>query len=198
MEGISAMIDAKDDPYLIRNAVQFTAADAVALEKEVGEITSRYKGINTFITNLDTDRQRELEKEIIVSIFLYGFVILIGIISSANIINTITTGMDLRRREFAMLKTYGITPAGFQRMIRYEGLFYGIKAAVYGLPVSFCVIYLLYKTIGRNFDFEFILPWDSILAVLIGVFALIGVAILYSSRKANQQNIVDTLKNENI
>lgn len=198
MEGISAMINAKDDPYLIRNAVQFTAVDAAALEKEVGEITSRYNGIHTYIRNSVADRQRELEMEIIVSIFLYGFVALIGIISVANIINTITTGMNLRQREFAMLKTYGITHAGFQRMIWYEGLFYGIKAAAYGLPVSFCVIFLLYKTIGRNFDFEFILPWNSILTVLIGVFAIIGVAILYSSRKANRQNIVDTLKNENI
>ncbi|NNJ31788.1 ABC transporter permease [Lacrimispora defluvii] len=198
MERIRTMTDAKNDPYLIQNAVQFTAVDAAALEKEIGEIANRYNGIHTFITNSAADRQRELEMAIIVSIFLYGFVALIGIISAANIINTIATGMDLRQREFAMLKTYGITPAGFRRMIRYEGLFYGIKAAAYGLPISFCVIFLLYKMIVRDFDFEFILPWYSILAVLIGVFALIGIAILYSCRKASQQNIVDTLKNENI
>lgn len=47
---------------------------------------------------------------LIMQVFLYGFITLMALISVANIFNTVSTSIDLRRKEFAMLKSVGVTP----------------------------------------------------------------------------------------
>ena len=64
----------------------------------------------------------------IVKVFAYGFITLISLISLANVFNTISTNLMLRRREFAMLKSVGMTRKGFRRMMDYECILYGAFA----------------------------------------------------------------------
>ncbi len=139
---------------------------------------------------------RQLETFIFV--FFYGFVALITAICVANIFNTISTSISLRKQEFAMLKSVGMTPEGFNKMINYESLFYGIKALLYGLPISFGMMYLIYKVLSNSFGFNFIIPWASVLIAVIAVFGVVGLTMLYASSKIKKQNIIDALKNENI
>ncbi|MBG9801560.1 hypothetical protein ABD72_04975 [Brevibacillus laterosporus] len=95
------------------------------------------------------------------SVFSYGFIALISVISNANIFNTISTSISLRKREFAMLKSVGITSKGFNKMMNYESVFYGIKSLVYGLPISLIVMYLIYRTIMNKFSYGFVFPWTK-------------------------------------
>lgn len=81
-------------------------------------------------------------------------------------------------------------------MINYESIFYGIKALIYGLPISFAVIYLIYRTLMMKFSFGFEVPWGSIFIAIIAVFIIVGVAMLYSSKKVKKENIIDALKQE--
>jgi len=139
---------------------------------------------------------RQLETFIFV--FFYGFVALITAICVANIFNTISTSISLRKQEFAMLKSVGMTPEGFNKMINYESLFYGIKALLYGLPISFGMMYLIYKVLSNSFGFNFIIPWASVLIAVIAVFGVVGLTMLYASSKIKKENIIEALKNENI
>ena len=86
----------------------------------------------------------------LISVLTYGFIVLITLISIANIFNTISTSISLRKREFAMLKSVGMTPKGFNKMINYESIFYGIKSLLYGLPISIGATYLIYKALKTN------------------------------------------------
>ncbi|AEV68647.1 ABC transporter permease [Acetivibrio clariflavus] len=148
----------------------------------------------------NTYESREKGEKILlfVSIFTYGFITLITLISIANIFNTISTSIALRRREFAMLKSIGMTPKGFNKMINYESIFYGLKALLYSLPISGIVMVLLYRAFSRSFDYEFTLPWRSILIAMVSVFIIVGSAMFYSSAKIKKENILDALKQENI
>ena len=123
---------------------------------------------------------------------------LIAAISLANIFNTISTSIALRKREFAMLKSVGMTPGGFNKMLNYESIFYGIKSLIYGLPLSIIAMYFIYRSLGYTFSYGFTLPWASIGYVIIGVFIIVGAAMLYSSSKVKKENIIDALKQENI
>lgn len=147
----------------------------------------------------NTYESREQSEKIIlfVSIFTYGFIVLITLISIANIFNTISTSIALRRREFAMLKSMGMTPKGFNKMINYESVFYGIKSLLYGLPISGIAMVLLHRAFAKSFDYEFDLPWISILIAVVAVFIIVGSAMLYSSAKIKKENILDALKQEN-
>ncbi|TVX92411.1 ABC transporter permease [Paenibacillus agilis] len=184
-------------PNYMNSEVQFTTEQSIDLENEIVPITNSYPSINAYTTNLIELRQSELDRATVISVFLYGFVILIGLICTATIINTISTGMALRKREFAMLTSVGMTPKSMKRMIRFEGLFYAMKSLLYGLPISLGVIYFIYKILSRNFSFDFTLPWVDIILAVVGVFFIVGLTILYATRKQNGQNIVEALKNEN-
>ncbi|HOP99398.1 MAG TPA: ABC transporter permease [Acetivibrio clariflavus] len=148
----------------------------------------------------NTYESREKGEKILlfVSIFTYGFITLITLISIANIFNTISTSIALRRREFAMLKSIGMTPKGFNKMINFESIFYGLKALLYSLPISGIVMVLLYRAFSKSFNYEFTLPWGNIFIAMVSVFIIVGSAMFYSSAKIKKENILDALKQENI
>lgn len=134
----------------------------------------------------------------ILNVFAYGFIILMSLITIANVFNTITTNINLRRREFAMLKSVGMTSRSFHKMLNYECIFYGLKALLYGIPVSTFVTYLIYKSIQQGVDMNFYLPIQSIVISIFSVFFVVFISMMYSMRKIKKENILDALKNENM
>lgn len=153
---------------------------------------------NVHVYNVFQQRQHEEQLIFLMSVFTYGFITLISLISIANIFNTITTSITLRKREFAMLKSVGMTPKGFNKMIHYESIFYGVKALAYGLPISVLVMLGIHRSIGHTFEYGFGLPWMHILFVIIVIFLIVGSAMLYSIAKIKNENIIENLKQENI
>lgn len=135
---------------------------------------------------------------LVVNVFSYGFIVLISLITIANVLNTISTNINLRRREFAMLKSVGITPSGFNRMMNFECIFYGFKALLYGLPLSLIATYLIYLSMSQGLGMAFTLPWVAILIASASVFLVVFVTMMYSMSKVKKENIVDALKNENL
>lgn len=132
----------------------------------------------------------------VINVFTYGFITLITLVTLANIINTISTSVALRRREFAMLKSVGTTQQGFYKMICLESAFYGIKALAFGLPISALLSYGMVKAVNDP-DITFKINWLLYGAVILAVFAIIGISMLYSVSKLKNDSIVGTL-NEDI
>lgn len=147
--------------------------------------------INVFLI-----RQREEQTLFLMSVFTYAFILLITAICIANILNTVSTSIALRKREFAMLKSVGMTPKSFNKMIYYESIFYGLKALIYGLPISFAVMYLLHHTLMIKLSYRFSIPWDSVGIAISAVFIIVGMAMIYSSQKVKKENIIDVLKQD--
>lgn len=153
---------------------------------------------NLNVYNVYQSRIKEEQKILLMNVFSYGFIVLISAISVANIFNTISTGLALRKREFAMLKSVGATPKGVAKMLNYESVYYGVKSLLYGLPVSFAVMVLIYKAFANKFSYGFTVPWMSILSVIVCVFVIVSSAVVYSGAKIKKENIIDALKQENI
>lgn len=157
------------------------------------------KGINT--NNFNDYAEAEEENRNIVTliqVFAYGFIILISLIAAANVFNTISTNISLRRREFAMLKSVGMTSKGFNRMMNFECLLYGLRALLYGLPASVGVTYLIYMAMAAGYDAGFRLPWAAIGIAVLSVFLVVFVTMMYSMSKIKKDNPIDALKNENL
>lgn len=131
----------------------------------------------------------------VLQVFVYGFIALITLITIANIINTVSTGIAMRRKEFAMLKSVGTTPQGFRKMVVLESAFYGMKALVFALPISAGICFALNYTVGSN-SIPFEIDWIMTLCVIAVVFAVVGTSMLYSVSKLRNDNIVETLKEE--
>lgn len=134
----------------------------------------------------------------VLNVFSLGFITLISLIAAANVFNTISTNVNLRRREFAMLKSVGLTPEGFRKMMNFECLLYGFKGLLYGLPVSFLVTFWIYRTISNGLEANFYIPWYSVVLAVFSVFLVVFATMLYSMSKIKKENTIDVLKNENI
>jgi putative ABC transport system permease protein len=131
-------------------------------------------------------------------VLIYGFITLITLICIANIFNTVSTNISLRRKEFAMLRSVGMTPASFRKMIRYESIFYGLKGLMYGLPLSLIMAYLLYRINRTVMDFAFTLPWKNYAVAVLMILAIVLATMLYASAKVRKENIIEALKEENM
>jgi putative ABC transport system permease protein len=126
---------------------------------------------------------------------MYGFTVLLTLIAIANIVNTISTGVLLRRKEFAMYKSVGLENSGFKKMIRLETLLYGFKALVWGVPVSLLLSYLMYKAFDTNL-YTFNPDWLMYAVVVMAVFAILGISMALSVSKIKDDNIIEALKED--
>ena len=148
----------------------------------------------------DIAAQEEENRNIvtIIQVFAYGFIILISLIAAANVFNTISTNIALRRREFAMLKSVGMTAKGFNRMMNFECILYGTRALLFGLPVSVGISYLIHLAVSEGYQKDFTLPWVALGIAVLSVFLVVFVTMMYSMSKIKKDNPIDALKNENL
>lgn len=188
-------IQYKEDPNL--NVYYYgTLTIPKGIEERIKAALAEYSASSFYITNRYEDAQQDKQLMMVLSIFAYGFITLISLICMTNLCNTIATSFALRRREFAMLKSVGMTPKSFNRMIRFESLLYGIKALLYGLPVSLFITYKIYETVNSNFTTDFTSPWAIYIVGIVSVFIVVGVAMAYSTFKVKDESIIDGLKSE--
>ncbi len=136
---------------------------------------------------------------LVIKILIYGFITLVTLIGITSVFNTINTSIALRRKEFAVLRSIGLTPKGFNKTLRFESLFFGLKSLLYGLPVSFGILYLMYLSMNNIVELGHILiPWGSVLIAVLGVFAVIGLSMIYATKRIKNENILDAIREENI
>jgi putative ABC transport system permease protein len=145
----------------------------------------------------DFNKSKNL-KTLMINLFFYGFLTLITLIGVTNMVNTLDTNIKLRRREIAMLKSVGLTPGGVLRMLCYESLFYGLTALLYGLPLGIALSVFIYYQFDRVSTFAFTLPWGAILACIAGILAIVFATMMVSGAMLRNDNIVDTIKEENL
>ncbi len=134
----------------------------------------------------------------LVKVFSYGFIVLISLISVANVFNTISTNVSLRRRDYAMLRSMGMSANDMKRMTNYECLAYGSRAILIGLPLATIFSYLTYKVSAETSEISFTLPWTSVGIAILSVFVVVFASMLYATNKLDNDNPVEVLKNENI
>lgn len=136
---------------------------------------------------------------LIVGIFVYGFIGVISLIGLTNIFNTISTNMQLRSKEFASLKSIGMTKKEFNRMIRLESLMYGIKSLIIGIPLGILGVFAIFSAFSKgSVPMSFVFPWKAILISIAVVFIVVWLIMKYSISKVNKQNIIETIRNDNI
>ncbi len=174
--------------------------DAYKLDEEVEQYKNDNNLTNSNLNTFNMEKSVKAENAVIlvISIFLYGFIGVITLIGITNIFNTITTNMNLRKKEFAMLKSIGMTKKEFNRMIRLESIFYGVKSLIIGIPIGLVLSYGMYNVFKNSMEMEYVLPYKAIVVAVIFVAVVIGIIMRYSMSKINKQNIIETIRNDNI
>lgn len=177
--------------------IQSSGDTAAAVEAIRRVYQSTVGGNFSYLSTAEMNKSQALQT-LMTNLFFYGFLTLITLIGVTNIINTLDSNIKLRRREIAMLKSVGLTPGGFRRMLQYESLFYGLTALLYGLPLGIALSVVIYLQFGGVSHFAFSLPWGAILVCVLGILAIVFVTMMVSGAMIRNDNIVDTIKDENL
>lgn len=164
------------------------AQDILVNEFDIGQ---------NYIFNAAQERRNDEKLILTMKIFLYGFIAIVSLIGITNIFNTVTTGMELRGKEFAMLQSIGMTKKEFDKMIRLESVFYGSKALIIGVVSGTILSYVIYISAGES-QLKYTLPLLAIvMSVIVVIILLLGI-MKYSIAQIRKQNIIETIRNENI
>ena len=169
------------------------------LQKNYDELEEKYYDLE--IINYKENAEENNRIVLLISIFLYGFITIITLIGVTNIFNTITTNMKLRSKEFAMLKSIGMTKKEFNKMIRLESIFYGLKSLIIGILLGTGISFAIYKIVISSEATEgikFIFPTTPIIISIVFIMIIVGIIMKYSLNKINKQNIIETIRKDNI
>jgi putative ABC transport system permease protein len=151
---------------------------------------------NYTLDNVAGKQEQDRSMLLVINVFAYGFIILISLIAIANVFNTVSTNINLRKREFAMLRSVGMTNRCLHKMMNLECVIYGIKTLLLGLPVAVVITYLIYLGTNSGVDIPFTLPWASIGISVFSVFFVVFVTMLYAVSKVKKANVIDALREE--
>lgn len=182
------------------NNIDYYGSDLMIDSSDTEQLTNNILNIDSELNYYDMDEEAKAEKSIVIviSIFLYGFIGVITLIGVTNIFNTITSNMELRQKEFAMLKSVGMTKKEFNHMINLETLFYSSKSLIYGSILGIIGSYFVHRAFAGKIDTQFVLPYKAILICILFVFIVVYMIMKYSMNKINKQNMIETIRKENI
>ena len=182
------------------NNIDYYGSDLMINSLNTEQLTNDILNIDSELNYYDMDEEAKAEKSIVIviSIFLYGFIGVITLIGVTNIFNTITSNMELRQKEFAMLKSVGMTKKEFNHMINLETLFYSSKSLIYGGILGIIGSYFVHRAFAGRIGTQFVLPYKAILICILFVFIVVYMIMKYSMNKINKQNMIETIRKENI
>ncbi|MCI9110350.1 MAG: ABC transporter permease [Bacilli bacterium] len=154
----------------------------------------------TNIEYVDIKKANRLTNNIIttIKIILYGITLLVLLIGISSIINTIWTSINLRSKEFACLKSIGLTKRQMRDMLMIESFYIIIKGFILSLPFICIINYLLYESLNKVFKMEMLIPFKETIIILIVLFLIVYVTMLKTHKIFESNKIITMLTNENI
>lgn len=171
----------------------YVTDDSKKLVKTLEDISDNY-GVE-YISNIEMEQQTTDSVKFTIQVFLYGFITLITLITLFNIVNTISTGTAMRKREFAMLRSVGVSKKGFYKIVCLESVLYGLKSLIIGLPLSFVISYGMNKALGSS-AYPFTFDYKMYLIVIVAVFLIVGLTMFYAVNKIKKGSIIEALKED--
>lgn len=179
--------------YSVINIVSDNTSSIDNLTKDF----DKYENVN--YTNLTEEFKQTNNLILVIKILMYGFIGLITLIGVTSVFNTISTSMALRKREFAVLRSIGLTKRGFNKILFFESLFFGFKSLIFAIPVGIGVTVLIHLALSDMMSISsVIIPWKAIIISIISVFIIVLITMMYSTNKIKKHNIIEQIREENI
>lgn len=147
----------------------------------------------TVVTANDAQAQQQ-SVTLQMSILLYGLVAVVAIIGALNIINTMTTSLILRTREFGTLLAVGMSAGQMRAVVRIEAVIYGLAATLVGGSIGVAATRLIYNNAASVQEIPWSFPWASLLGAAATAIAIALLAALPPTRRITDRSIVESIR----
>ena len=171
-------------------------ADASRTLRGMTGVVADLPGVESLgTTNLAAVQRDARAMSFTVRVFLYCFAVILALIAVANVFNTIASGMMLRTREFAALRSAGMGERAFRRMILVECVDYALRGLALGAALSLVVELFLWQAMSLSVSgIEPAVPWAHIAVAFALVVAVLAASAIYALRKTHAMNLVEALR----
>ncbi len=190
----------EDDSYLDDMSIYLKTSDYKKVDQYIREYMDKLTDQSVIqYYNFPKDMKQMNNLYLVIAVLLYGFITLVTLIGVTSVFNTINTSIALRRKEFAVLRSMGLTPHGFNKILYFESFFFGAKSLLYAIPFSFLVILWIHVVMMNVSSFtDIMIPWKSVGIAILGVFIIVFITMMYATKKMKHENILDAIREENI
>ena len=201
MDDFKLIVNKKLYDSILDGGTDFTQFNIISdntnnIDKLTKEL-DKYNNVNYI--NIKESMKQTNNLILVVKILMYGFISLVTLIGVTSVFNTISTSMALRKREFAVLRSIGLTRKGFNKILFFESLFFGLKSLIYAIPVSLGVTIIIHYALADMMSINsIVIPWKAIIISIVSVFVIVLLTMMYSTSKIKKHNIIEQIREENI
>ena len=179
--------------------ISIQAKDYLKLDQEIKALIEIDENVDYWNTYVINHNNRVLTN--CIKLIIYLSLLFITFITVVSIIGTISASLNLRRKEFAILKSIGLSNKQFNKMIFYESLMLSLKSLLFGILLFILIVSIFIKiTMINDTTYEGLLqiPLNiylmPLLICIIGVIVIIYLSFLIATHKIKKDNIVDVIK----
>lgn len=193
------LIGATDNLYF---SAAFDTTDGEAAVKDLSPLSTVFEdaGYKVYYNQVMDHKAQEQSMAMmvtVVNVFCFLFSFILTLIALANVFNTVTNGLILRKREFAVMESIGMGARQFRSMIGCECVGYGLRGLIPGIIVSLGVSYLLYMALGISMrGLPYSPPWMSLVLGCALVVVIMLASVAYGLHRCRTGNVVEALRME--
>lgn len=147
------------------------------------------------VNNFEENKAKN-EEALTIKVLVYAFIVVVSLIGSLNILNTITISIMIRRKELAALKSIGMSQRDLKKMIIYEALIYGFSGSLQGIFYGCILSYVIYTAASGHFHVEWSIPYNACIITFAAALLISYLSVLLPLRRVQQDNIIDMIKEE--
>lgn len=144
-----------------------------------------------------TDRRDEGDRSTFYafSLFIYGFLAIIALITVLNIINSISMSVSARTRQYGAMRAVGMDGRQLTRMIAAEAATYALTGCVIGCGAGLPLHKLLYdKLVTAHFPyFTWTLPLTALVIILLFVFGATAVSVFAPAKRMRHISVTEII-----
>ncbi|MFJ7978803.1 ABC transporter permease [Lysinibacillus xylanilyticus] len=148
------------------------------------------------VSNHFEENKVKKESVLVIKVLVYAFIVVIVIIGSLNILNTITISIMIRRKELAALKSIGMSQRDLKKMIIYEALIYGFSGSLQGIFFGCILSYIIYLAASGVLKVAWTIPYEACFITFSAALFISYLSVLLPLRRIQQDNIIDTIREE--
>ncbi|AEA16721.1 MULTISPECIES: ABC transporter permease [Bacillus] len=191
LENISKVYEKKENSFETKlKDVTQSSATVKEIENTIG------KSYSITIVNNYQENKTKKEEKLTLQVLAYGFITVISLISSVNILNTITISIMTRRKELAALKSIGMSQKDLKKMITYEALIYGFSGSLQGIFFGCILSYIIYLAISDMLKMTWTIPYEACIITFVSALIISYLSVLNPLKKIQQDNIIDNIREQ--
>ncbi|MED2873565.1 ABC transporter permease [Bacillus thuringiensis] len=191
LENISKVYEKKENSFETKlKDVTQSSATVKEIENTIG------KSYTITIVNNYQENKTKKEEKLTLQVLAYGFITVISLISSVNILNTITISIMTRRKELAALKSIGMSQKDLKKMITYEALIYGFSGSLQGIFFGCILSYIIYLAISDMLKMTWTIPYEACIITFVSALIISYLSVLNPLKKIQQDNIIDNIREQ--